>query len=312
MLRGGSARSAAFHLLRRTMTQEQRNRLKRQVALTRERLAPVYVLRYGRFDPPELRAELERRLPADFEILMVHCSLNDLRPMYGGGPLELLECLLDVCGPDRTLAMPAFFFGGRQGDPVEYYRAKPRFDVRRQPSEMGLLSEVFRRREGVRRSMHPTHSICALGPLADELTAGHHLATTTFGDGTPFGVMAERRTAILGLGTEYFRCLTQVHTAEDLLGERFPVPLRRDSIPVSIKDSDGNRVPYALPVSAERPSMHIEVLGELLGPEELRCWRFHGARFFVTMADRVTEVLMEAARRGTTIYDRPIAAGRAA
>ena len=71
-------------------------------------------------------------------------------------------------------------------------------------------------------------------------------------------------------------------------------------------------MPYALPVSAERPSMHIEVLGELLGPEELRCWRFHGARFFVTMADRVTEVLMEAARRGTTIYDRPIAAGRAA
>jgi aminoglycoside 3-N-acetyltransferase len=301
-------RSAVYHLLRRTLTQSQRNRLKRRVAVTRQRLAPLYVLRHGRFGAHDLRAELERRLPADFEILMVHCSLNDLRPMYRDGPAELLRCLLDLCGPDRTLAMPAFFFGGPDGDPEGYYRTRPRFDVRRQPSEMGLLSEVFRRREGVRRSMHPTHSVCALGPLAEELTARHHLADTTFGEATPFGVMAARRTAILGIGTEYFRCLTQVHAAEDLLGARYPIAVRPALLAVSIKDANGHLVPYSLPMSTERRQWHIEMLGDLLGRHELVRWRFHGAPFFMTTATRVTEALMDAALEGRTIYDPP--AGR--
>ena len=59
--------------------------------------------------------------------------------------------------------MPAFFFGGPEADPAAYYLKRPVFDVRRQPSEMGLLSELFRRRESVRRSLHPTASVCALG-----------------------------------------------------------------------------------------------------------------------------------------------------
>lgn len=296
-------RSAVYHLLRRTVPQARRNRLKRRIVVARQRLAPVYVLRHGRFDADDLRAELERRLPPDFEILMVHCSLNALRPMYREGPAELLRCLLDLCGPDRTLAMPAFFFGGPEGDAERYYRRRPRFDVRRQPSEMGLLSEVFRRREGVRRSLHPTHSVCALGPLAGELTARHHLAGTTFGEATPFGVMAARRTAILGIGTEYFRSLTQVHAAEDLLGGRYPIAVRPASLEVSIKDADGEVVPYALPLSTERRQWHIELLDDLLSADELVRWRFHGAPFFVTTAGGVTEALVDAALRGRTIYD---------
>src|SRR5690348_7514401 len=84
-------RSQLYHLLRRTTTQDQRDGLKRRVAHTRARLAPLYALRHGTFTAADLRAELERRLPADFEILMVHCSLNDLKPTYAEGPRELLD-----------------------------------------------------------------------------------------------------------------------------------------------------------------------------------------------------------------------------
>src|SRR3712207_2603981 len=105
--------------------------------------------------------------------------------------------------------MPAFTFG-RGAPAADHYRRHPKNSAR-QPTEVGLLSEVFRRRAGVLRSLHPTASVCAYGPLAAELTAGHHLAGTIFGEGTPFGYMARHRTLILGIGTPYFKSLTQVH-----------------------------------------------------------------------------------------------------
>ena len=189
--------------------------------------------------------------------------------------------------PGPNAGNAGVFFGGPEADPAAYYLKRPVFDVRRQPSEMGLLSELFRRRESVRRSLHPTASVCALGPFADALVGGHHLATTTFGDGTPFALMAQNRTAIVGIGTEYFRCLSQVHAAEDLLGERYPLCLRPRTIPVQLKDVDGTVHDYSLRLSETRIQRRAELLERLLGPDELIRWRFHGVPLFVTSAARV-------------------------
>ena len=81
----------------------------------RTRLHPIIRAVNGTFDAAQLRAELEVRLPRAFEILMVHSSLNHMLPMYVGSPLELLHELMKFCGPDRTLAMPAFYFGEAGG-----------------------------------------------------------------------------------------------------------------------------------------------------------------------------------------------------
>ncbi len=43
---------------------------------------------------------------------MVHSSVNHMAPMFTGTPLELLHEIVAFCGPERTLAMPAFYFGG--------------------------------------------------------------------------------------------------------------------------------------------------------------------------------------------------------
>jgi aminoglycoside 3-N-acetyltransferase len=292
-----------YNLVRRTMSQERRNRLKRHVWRTRMRLAPLTRARYGRFGAEELRAELARYLPEDTEIVMVHSSLGELQPTYAGDIRELLDALIELCGPHRTLAMPAFFFGGRNGDPIAYYRQRPVFDVRRQPSEAGFPTELFRRREGVRRSLHPTASVTAFGPEADALVTGHHLAKTAYGEGTPFAVMAERRTAIVGIGTEYFRSVTQVHAAEDLLGERYPLIVRPKRLPIQLIDFDGTMHQYELPYSDSVLGRRLERLEHLLAPHELVQRRFHGVSLFVTSAARVTQVLMDAALRGETIYD---------
>ncbi len=277
--------------------------MKRRFAYGRTRLAPLYRARHGAFDAEDLRRELAARLPADVEILMVHCSLNDLKPMYIGTANDLLEIVLELAGPACTVAMPTFFFGGPDGDPVAHYRRRPMFDVRRQPSQMGLLSELFRRRVGVQRSLHPTLSVCALGPMADELVRDHHVAGTSYGEGTPFAVMAAHRTAIVGIGTDYFRCLTQVHAAEDLLGHRYPLQVRHRHMAVQLKDFDGCIHSYDLPLNEPHMTRRMELLERLLGPDELVRWRFHGVPLFVTSAARVTEALLDAALHGETIYE---------
>jgi len=182
------------------------------------RLAPLYRARYGTFGTDELGDELARHLPPDTEIVMVHSSLDGLQPMYSGDFREVLDALIDLCGTHRTLAMPAFFFGGRTLDPIAYFRERPVFDVRRQPSETGLLTELFRRRKGVRRSLHPVHSVIALGPQADD-SPTEKPALDYFAVQPVFALEYD--------SSPRFQFLTGVH-------ERFPQGFRFQPVPTSL------------------------------------------------------------------------------
>ncbi|MFZ0784516.1 MAG: AAC(3) family N-acetyltransferase [Candidatus Acidiferrales bacterium] len=297
-----AVRAGVRAALRRVLSQEKRTELKRLQSLVSKRLSPLLTLAYGTFNTSALRAELARRLPSDFEILMVHSSYDGLLPMYKGSASELLAVLIDVCGPERTLVMPSFVMGGRTFDTKAYFASRP-FDVRRTPSETGMIGELFRRTPRVLRSLHPTCSICAMGPLAEELTTGHHVSKTGFTADSPFGTMNRRRTAILGLGVEYFRCLTHAHTAGHQMGEEYPIKFAKISTQVTLIDYDGRRYEYELGLPDRSKKLDLRVLWSVLSRDELKEWRFHGVpMFLVPEARMVTERLTEAARKGITIY----------
>jgi aminoglycoside 3-N-acetyltransferase len=297
-------RDALYALARRTLNQQVRNRINARLARGRRRIAPALRLLNGSFDAAVLGRELTRALPERFDVLMVHCAFDDLLPMYTQGAGQLLGALKDHCGTERTLVMPAFTFLVPGGDLVAHFTSQPRFDARRQPSQMGLLSEVFRRSPGVLRSLHPTHSVCALGPRAASLTADHHLAPTTFGAGTPFARMAELDTVILGIGKPYYRVLTQTHVPEDLLGERFPVPRTFREVDMLLLDAVGEH-PYRFRIDTTGADRRVDRLRHLLGPGDMTEWRFHGVPLFWTRAGRVTTAMCEAALEGRTIYAGP-------
>jgi aminoglycoside 3-N-acetyltransferase len=304
------ARASVRDMLRRVLSQERRTELKRLQGLARKRLAPVLSLVNGSFTTQELLSELTRRLPQDFEILMVHSSFDGFLPMYKGVAKELVNALIDLCGRDRTLVMPAFVMGGRNYDTREYFKSR-QFDVRHTPSEVGLITEIFRRTPNVLRSLHPTCSLCALGPLAKELTAGHHVSRTGMSPDGPFGVMTRRRTAILGLGVEYYRCLTHAHTAGDQMGDTFPVKFANSSwTKVTLVDYEGSHYEYKLGLPDRTKKLDLTVLWSVLAKDELVEWRFHGVpMFLVPEAGVLTKRLVEAAGRGITIYGPVVASG---
>jgi aminoglycoside 3-N-acetyltransferase len=257
---------------------------------------------HGSFGTVEFVEELKRHLPEDFEFLMVHSSFDRFLPMYKGTAKDLVQALIELCGPDRTLVMPAFVMGGRTYDSAAYFRTKP-FDVRTTPSEMGLVAEIFRRSPGVLRSLNPGCSVCALGPQAKELTAGHHLSKNGLGADSPFGMMTRRPTAILGLGIEYYRCLTHAHAAGQHMGDEFPIKFSTPTTHVTLVDYDGSRHDYTLGLPDRTKKLDLRILWSLLSKDELVEWQFHGVPMFVIpSAGILTERLIDAAHRGITIY----------
>ncbi|MBX9623570.1 MAG: AAC(3) family N-acetyltransferase, partial [Gemmataceae bacterium] len=154
-----------------------------------------------------------RRLAADLGrlgvrpggVLIVHSSLSAVG-YVPGGPAAVIGALADAVGPAGTLVLPTHTWEWVEGGLRE-------FDARTTPSCVGKLTEVFRALPGAVRSLHPTHSVAALGPDAEALTAGHEAAPTPCGAGTPYATCLDRGGQILllgaGLGSN-----TAFHTAE--------------------------------------------------------------------------------------------------
>lgn len=274
----------------------------------RRKLEPLTRLIHGTFDTPALAAHLRSRLPGDFEVLMVHGSVNRMASAYTGDALQLVRMLIELCGPERTLVMPAFFFGDPKiGTVAQTFARNDVFDLRRSPSQMGLFTEVFRRTKGVVQSRHPVYRVAALGPLADEVTCrdSGYIAPAGLGEGSPFEVMARRRTRILGIGKSY-HVMTQVHHVDELLGEDFPVPRvpveLRKTIPVRVLDR-GTEYPVTLPDSGILWRFNIDRLPGLLEAGELDTWKFHNVPFFSADARTVTERLVAQAKQGRSLYE---------
>jgi aminoglycoside 3-N-acetyltransferase len=294
---------AASGLAVRYLSREQLTVLRAQYYRIRTTFTPLLRVAYGTFDTAALRAHLEERIGRDFEILMVHSSVNHMKPMYSDTPLDLIRMLLAFCGPDRTLAMPAFYFGDPAlGGAHATFTRHPRFDLRRTPSQMGVATEMFRRWKGVVQSRHPVYRVSALGPLAKPLTEGHERAGTACGRGTPFDFMATHKTQIIGLGKP-FEVLTQVHHAEDLLGEEFPVP-SATGLKLRMTLVDGpEEIPFETGGRSLQWRRNMWKLRTIMGHDTLQEWRFHHVPMFATRAGDVTAALIAAAKRGVTLYE---------
>jgi len=201
----------------------------------RKRLRLAYARRWKAFGPDALLAAL-RDLGVDpGEVVMVHSSFDRFAG-FSGKATDVLRVLQDAVGPTGTLLMPTLPFTGTA---VEYVSRGEIFDVRRTPSRVGLLTELFRRSPGVVRSVHPTHPVAAWGARAAEMVANHHLARTPCGEGSPFARLLERDGRVLFLGAD-IDSMTLFHCIEEILEPGMPIsPFTKDEIALESRDQTG-------------------------------------------------------------------------
>jgi aminoglycoside 3-N-acetyltransferase len=114
-------------------------------------------------------------------------------------------------------------------------RDQPVFHVKHTPSSVGYLSNVFRRRQGVIRSLHPVHSLAAFGPKAAFFTAGHLEANTPWSPDSPYGKLMRHNAHILFFGVD-FQCNTCLHALE--IEARVPGLHTRETTTLHVYDAE--------------------------------------------------------------------------
>lgn len=185
--------------------------------------------------------------------VLVHTSLKAIGFVEGGADAvvaAMVNAVVEKGG--GTLMLPTYSIDGTMRNTLLSGRV---FDVLNTPSNLGAIPEAFRRRDGVRRSVHPTHSFTALGQDAAWLTADHHLAGSNFGANTPMIRLMERGGYLMGIGT-HLGTVTFYHCLEDML-DNFPLAAYSEDSPFDVEclDWDGHRHHLRLP--AHSP-VHVE------------------------------------------------------
>lgn len=137
--------------------------------------------------------------------LLVHSSYKSLGEVEGG-PDTVLDALSEYM-KDGLLVLPTHTW--------EYInKDNPVFDVKNSPTNVGILTELFRKREGVIRSEHPTHSVAALGKDAEAFVAGEYKHETPCARESVYGKLVDRHAQVLLLGVDFKRN-TYIHGVEE-------------------------------------------------------------------------------------------------
>jgi aminoglycoside 3-N-acetyltransferase len=154
----------------------------------------------------ETRRAVDEVTGGGAEILLVHSSLSSLG-RFTSGPEDII---LSLCEFSGTLGFPTHTYYY----PLDFSAEAPLFDSIRSPSQNGFLTELFRSRTNVVRSIHSTHSLAMTGPLAQTLAENHCLSETPAGRGTPYHRLVQKQASVMMWGVN-FHSYTLFHTAED-------------------------------------------------------------------------------------------------
>lgn len=155
--------------------------------------------------------------------VLVHSSLSKIG-FVPGGAATVIDALLEAVGPQGTLLFPTFPAKGKNKTHLEEH---PFFDIINTPSQMGSITEYFRKMPDVYRSFHPTDPVCAKGPLAEYYTNTHYGQLTPYNEYSPFRKLCDKKGKILMMGTTLNGACTNLHTLEDAVNFKYPVYAER-------------------------------------------------------------------------------------
>jgi aminoglycoside 3-N-acetyltransferase len=143
------------------------------------------------------------------DTVFLHCDAFFLAQISGTSTLgkmdfffNILDQLLSESG---TLVLPTFTYSFTKGE---------EFNLEETPSTVGLLTEYFRNREGVKRSKDPNFSIACSGRYMEQFINAPYY--DTFGPDSIFGLLHRQNAHIICLGCSLDR-ITFTHYVEEQL-----------------------------------------------------------------------------------------------
>lgn len=217
----------------RCFTAGQKLQVKRIINAIRRALVAIH----ASYTPDDLRNRLSSMGLAPGDTVILHCSFSETNG-FTGGPQQVIESLLALLGPAGNLMMMSMPYTGAA---MEYLKGGTVFDVKTTPSRMGLLTEIFRRKRGVRRSLNPVHPVLAYGPKAEWLVEGHHATAYSCGPDSPFDKALSVNAKILFFDADYLTCTFQ-HHLEHRIRESLSIRVYHpEAIEATLRDARGDQ-----------------------------------------------------------------------
>ncbi|MEG0691692.1 MAG: AAC(3) family N-acetyltransferase [Oscillospiraceae bacterium] len=175
----------------------------------------------------ELMNDMQKLGLVASDTILVHSSLKSVGEVENGAD-GVLDAFCEYLS-SGLLVMP--------GHTWSYINAEnPMFDLLESPTCVGVLTELFRKRKDVYRSLHPTHSLLAYGHGAKQFVIGQEQFATPCAPDSCYGMLEKMDGKVVLVGVDFSRC-TLVHCVEEVA--KITGRLTDTQEQLSIKKEDG-------------------------------------------------------------------------
>jgi len=239
------------------------------------------------------------------DLVYVHSGMDGLNlsfPFY-----RILFLIQEIIGPRGTVVFPTY--PNHRISSYEWLKQGNVFDIRRTPSYTGILTEFARRQRKAVRSLHPTKSVCAIGPAAADLTATHELSPYPYDANSPYYKLIAGGGKIVGLGatTNY---ISFGYCVDDAFKENFPVRVyHRELFAAPCINYDGEQVLVQTFAHDMNTTVHPDMpewMRAYVSEDACRDLVLRGMRFFRADAPKLFAEMMELARRDIIAYPQSV------
>ncbi len=267
--------------------------------------------RVARSLPPHFQEAFRRILTEEMgivrgDVVCIHSSLSWFRSRLTVE--EALAIFRDAVGPEGTLVFPTY----PKLKSYEFLLSGQVWDIRHTPSNMGVVTEVARKLPDAMRSLHPTKSVCAIGPLAETVTRDHHKSRYPYDACSPYYKLYAHKGKAVGIGVRTDR-LSFVHAVDDALKDDFPVAPYHDKIFAASCIDYRNETVVVETLAHDAAKMLHDVpkfMRDHVSADIARDFEIWGIPFFCADTGPLFEKMVELARSGITIYPRSVYKGR--
>ena len=166
------------------------------------------------------------------DTILVHSRMSSFGYVEGGAN-TVIDSLLDVLY-EGTVAVPTL-----TGDEKDGPDCPPVCDVRNTPCWTGRIPETLRQDARAIRSLHPTHSVAAIGDKAKELTEGHEKSFAPCDEFSPYYKLAQMNGYVLLLGVGQVNNTT-MHCVEEIAD--VPYHLQKEFTKCKVIDYTGKEI----------------------------------------------------------------------
>ncbi len=174
----------------------------------------------GNYNKQQLKDQLESMGLKGDETILIHSSMKAIGAVDGGAD-TVLDAWMEYF-KDGLFLLPTHTWKTVNAD-------NPVYNPYTTPSCVGLLTNMFMKRDGVIRSLHPTHSMSGYGKNAAEYLAGEEYNNTPCTPGGCYDRLKEVGGKVLLVGVGHERN-TYIHSVEEVLN----VPNRLSDMPMEL------------------------------------------------------------------------------